>query len=150
MGKTTSVTRGIAAAAAMLAGLAVGTASGAWAAPTMNGHYTETEIEPQSGKTNTGDWYFTPCGDGCANVRAGATGAIPVGQARFVNGRWTLDGPGTTVCLDGTEVLNSQTVHFTWDPSTLAGTAQITEKLATCTASAPESWTNNFQLRQAA
>lgn len=55
MGKTKSVTRGI-AAAAMLAGLAVGTASGACAAPTMSGHHTETETEPQSGKTNSGDW----------------------------------------------------------------------------------------------
>jgi hypothetical protein len=36
-----TVTRGI-AAAAMLAGLAVGTASVAWAAPTMSGHYTKT------------------------------------------------------------------------------------------------------------
>jgi hypothetical protein len=59
-------TRGI-AAAAMLAGLAVGTASGAWADPRMSGHYTWTSTSP-TGESSSGDYYFTPCGDGCASV----------------------------------------------------------------------------------
>ncbi len=94
--------------------------------------------------------YFTPCGEGCADVRMQQVGSTPYGQARFLNGQWTLDGPRDTVCQDGTtRVPNAQTVHFTWDPNTLAGTAQITEKVATCGASVPESWTDNLQLKKA-
>jgi hypothetical protein len=137
------------AAAAMLAGLAVGTASTAWAAPTMIGHYIYTSTEPHSGRSATADWYFTPCGDGCASV-ATTPGGSAFGQERLVNGQWTLDAPAETVCPDGTKIRNSGTTHYTWDPNTLAGTAQVTEKIATCGATAPESWTNNMQLTKAA
>src|ERR1700722_2290817 len=60
--KIMTITRGI-AAAAMLAGLAVGTASAAWADTTMSGHYIRTETG-QSGQSETADWYATPCGNG--------------------------------------------------------------------------------------
>jgi hypothetical protein len=137
-------TRGI-AAAAMLAGLAVGTASTAWAAPTMSGHYIETWTTPD-GRSGTNDWYLAPCGDGCANVSIGTTGTS---QARLVNNQWTMDTDDTTVCTDGSKVSRAGTIHYTWDPNTLAGTAQITEKIATCGATAPISWTNNVQLTKA-
>ena len=55
------------ATTAMLAALAVGTASTALAAPTMNGHYTYTSTGA-NGQSVTSDWYVTPCGDGCVNV----------------------------------------------------------------------------------
>jgi hypothetical protein len=134
------------AAAAMFAGLAVGTASTAWAAPTMSGHYIATDTVSSGGQSITSDWYFTPCGDGCANVSIGTTGTS---QARLVNNQWTLDTDHTTVCPDGSKVSRAGTAHYTWDPNTLAGTDQITEKIATCGATTPESWTNNLQLRRA-
>jgi hypothetical protein len=133
--------------AASVVALAVGAAAPASAAPAMSGHYIETSTEPQSGRSTTSDWYFTPCGDGCADMSNPATGGGS--RTMLVNGQWTMDTTGATVCPDGTKVPNAQTVHYTWDPSTLAGTARITEKVATCGASAPESWTNNIQLRQA-
>lgn len=115
--------------------------------PTMSGHYIKTETDPESGESSTEDWYVTPCGDGCADVRH-ADG--PYGQARFLNGQWTLDISGdTVVCPDGTKVPDSENVHYTWDPKTLAGTARLTETIATCGASAPESSTDTLQLRQA-
>ena len=82
------ITRGI-AAAAMLAGLAAGTASTASAAPTMSGHYIVNETSPQ-GYSTTMDWHFTPCGDGCASVTIGGPAPGPMGQARLVtgNGHW--------------------------------------------------------------
>jgi hypothetical protein len=66
-----TVTRAM-AATAMLAGLAAGTASTAWAGPSdrtpqMSGHYIETDTS-ENGQTTTSDWYFTPCGDGCASA----------------------------------------------------------------------------------
>jgi hypothetical protein len=140
-------TRGI-AAAAMLAGLAIGTASTAWAAPTMSGHYIRTDTEPQSGRATTEDWYFTPCGDGCASV-AHTSGGQPWGQAHLVNGQWVLVTDGNTKCQDGTVVPNADDDHYAWDPNTLAGTVQVTEKIATCGATAPISWTNNVQLTKA-
>jgi hypothetical protein len=132
--------------AALVVTLGVGAAAPASAVPAMSGHYVVTETPPGTGQTTTNDWYFTPCGDGCADVQVGGA---PYGQARLVNGQWTLDGPGATVCPDGTKVPNAHVEQFTWDPSTLAGTARITENFATCGTSAPESWTNNLQLRQA-
>jgi hypothetical protein len=75
-----TITRAL-AAAAMLAGLAVGTASIAWADTTMSGHYIMTETG-KGGRPIINDWNFTPCGDGCASLVSNGT---PVGQARLVN-----------------------------------------------------------------
>ena len=85
--KVMAVTRAI-AATAMIAGLAVGAASAAWAdPPTMNGHYIRTVTSPAGQAINV-DWYFAPCGDGCASVALTAGGEA-FGQARLVNGQWT-------------------------------------------------------------
>jgi hypothetical protein len=142
-----TITRGI-AAAALFAGVFAGTASTAWAdPPTMSGHYTVTSTD-STGRSTSGDWYFTSCGGGCAS-RAFTPGG-PADQARLVNGQWTMDDDSvTTVCSDGSKVPHASTGHYTWDPNTLAGTAQFTDKFATCGDSAPRSWTNNIQLRQA-
>ena len=75
-------------ATAFLAGLALGLAAPAGAsgpagpAPLpadfqTNAHYIETQINPQTNQPFmikdhpvTNDWYFTPCGDGCAQACA--------------------------------------------------------------------------------
>lgn len=136
------VTRGI-AAAAMLAGLAIGTASTARATPTMSGHYIAT-FTASTGQSTTNDWYFTPCGDGCAQLTRPVTA-----QARFVNGRWTVDSTADATCPDGTSVPHALTAHDTWDPNTLAGTDQITHNLAACGNPAAHQATNKLQLKQA-
>jgi hypothetical protein len=133
------------ASSALLAGLAVGTASTAWADTTMSGHYIRTQTG-RDGAPHTADWYFTPCGDGCASVVSGST---PLGQAQFVNGQWTVDGTANAICPDGTFVPNASSVHYTWDPNTLAGTVQETANLPACGAAPGYQETDNVQLRQA-
>jgi hypothetical protein len=143
-----TVTRGI-AAATMLAGLAAGTASAAWAAPTMSGHYIFTSTNTTTGVSIPADWYFTPCGDGCASV-AYTPGGPAAGQARLVNGQWTMDTPADAVrCPDGTEVAKALSSHDTWDPNTLAGTDALTYNVPACGNRAGFQQINNLQLRQA-
>ena len=140
-----AIARGI-AAAAMLTGIAFGTASTAWAEqPTMSGHYIET-VTNSAGQSTTNDWYFTPCGDGCAS----ATVNGEQGQARLVNGQWTIDMVGRQVCGDGTEVPNATSAHRTWDPNTLAGTDQQVYMQAACGQPPGYTRTNQIQLRPAA
>lgn len=139
-----TITRGI-AAAAMLAGLAVGTAGTVWADTTMSGHYIWTSTNPQ-GNSSHGDFYFTPCGDGCASV-ASTPGGPAVGQAKLVNGQWTMDGTWSYRCGDGTS--NPQPYHDAWDQNTLAGTETITPSASACGAPAGHQQINNLQLRQA-
>jgi hypothetical protein len=140
-------------ATAMFAGLAIAATGTAWADPEihkgnqMSGHYIGTATA-SNGQTVTTDWYFTPCGDGCASV-ATAPGGQPYAQARLVNGQWTEDETNNAVCSDGTVVPNALSAHYTWDPNTLAGTSQNTHKLAACGDPAGYQYTNNFQLRQA-
>jgi len=138
-----TVTRAI-AATAMLAGLAVGAASTAWAV-TMSGHYIYTSTNPTTGQSRTADWYFTPCGDGCAIV------AIPGGfsPARLVNGQWTMDATVDVQCTDGTVVARASRDHFTWDPNTLAGTTEVTDTVPACGNPAGYQQINNLQLKQA-
>jgi hypothetical protein len=132
-------------AATMLAGLAVGTASTAWAAPTMSGHYADTETGA-AGRSFTNDWYVTPCGDGCASINSNGG---PVGQAQFVNGQWTMDVTGTAACPDGTRsAANALSDHYTWDPNTLAGIIQITNTGGACGKPVGDSVTIKMQLRQ--
>jgi hypothetical protein len=135
------------AATAMFAGLALGLAPPASGVNEMSGHYIATETNPSSGKSTTTDWYFTPCGDGCASLAA-TLGGKAWGQTRLVNGQWTLDDTGNAVCPDGSKVLNVETTHYTWDANTLAGTAQVTDKWAVCGFAQPISFTNNLQLRR--
>ena len=78
-----AIVRGL-AATAVFAGLAVGTAGTAWAdTPTMNGSYTETSTSP-SGLSVTNDWTVSPCGNGCAYVKAGRAAAWRI--SAMVNG----------------------------------------------------------------
>jgi hypothetical protein len=141
-----TVTRGI-AAAATLAGIAAGTASTAWAAPTMSGHYIATVTTPD-GKTHNHDWYFTPCGNGCASL-ALTPGGQSWGQAHLANGQWTMEGLADTTCPDGTTVPMSVTAHTAWDANTLAGSRQATNKLAACGQPAGFTYTDTLQLRKA-
>jgi hypothetical protein len=97
---------------------AAGTASAA--SPTMSGHYIATATG-ESGVSATSDWYFTPCGDGCASV-AVAPGAPAFVLARLLNGQWTMDWSSDAVCPDGTRVPGALVSNDAWDPSTLAGT----------------------------
>ena len=141
-----TITRGI-AVAATFAAVAVGAASPAWADQTMSGHDIETVTDPSSGQSITNDWYFTPCGDGCASI---VSNGSPLGQTRLVNGQWVMDVDGYPAgCADGSTVPNAATAHFTWDPNTLAGTQQITDKVPVCGNPAGFTLTNNFLLRQA-
>jgi hypothetical protein len=144
--KIMTITRGI-AAAAMLAGLAIGTASTAWADTTMSGHYVVTETASGNAPV-TNDWYFTPCGGGCASV---ANKSGPIGQAHLVNGQWTMDGIQTgETCLDGSFTGPGTTsTHYTWDPKTLTGTIQMTDKVPNCGNPAGTQTTINLQLKQA-
>jgi serine/threonine-protein kinase len=114
--------------------------------PTMSGHYIMTVTRRDTAQTVTSDWYFTPCGDGCAN--ASGSSPIPGGQARLVNGQWTIDGPIVIRCPDGTSVPGVETAHYTWDPNTLVGTLQATQTKEAC-GYETGSLTMNVQLRQA-
>ena len=125
------------------------TSSSSSSSPTMSGHYIRTETNPRNGMNSDDDWYFTPCGDGCASV-ALSPGGPTYGRSQLVNGQWTMDATDNQSCTDGSTVSDVNTVHYTWDPDTLAGTVQVTQKFAVCGDSAPQSFTNNVQLRQKA
>jgi hypothetical protein len=128
------------AIAATFAAVAVGAASPASAAPVMSGHYIGTVTAP-GGQTSTNDFYFTPCGDGCADESGD--------RAMLVNGLWTMDKTDNAVCPDGTRVDSAISAHYAWDPNTLAGTIQDTDQMAACGNPAGFQWTNNLQFRQA-
>jgi hypothetical protein len=135
------------AVAATFAAVAVGAATPASAAPEMSGHYTETETAANN-RSTTDHWYFAPCGDGCASVAR--KGAKAFGRAQLVGGQWTLDVTGeTAICPDGTQVPDALSAHYTWDPSTLAGTVQTTADAPECGDPAGYQVTDNIQLRQA-
>jgi hypothetical protein len=55
-------------------------------APTMSGHYIRTETT-LDGRSLTEDWYFTPCGDGCADVST-VSGSVrgAIGERAMDNG----------------------------------------------------------------
>jgi hypothetical protein len=143
-----TITRGF-AATAIFAGLAVGTASTAWAETTMSGHYLRTETDPQTGQSETDDWYATPCGDGCASL-ALTPGGPAISQAQLVDGQWTLESAIHTLnCPDGTVVPNAVSAHYTWDPNTLAGTVQLTSNVPACGIPAGYQTVNDVQIRQA-
>jgi hypothetical protein len=141
-----NVTRSLAVAAAFAA-VAVGAATPASAAPVMSGHYIETETAA-SGRSTTDDWYFIPCGDGCASVAR--KGAPAFGRAQLVGGQGKIDVTDeTAVCPDGTKVSNALSAHYTWDASTLAGTVETTADVSECGDPAGYQVTDNIQLRQA-
>jgi hypothetical protein len=136
------------AAIAMFAGLALALAAPTSAADPLSGHYTETETDSSGHKYNN-DWYFTPCGDGCASV-ANTSGGQAWAQAQLANGKWTINGSSFEVsCPDGTKVPNAASEQYTWDPNALAGTAVITNSALACGNPAGYQQTNQMQLTQA-
>jgi hypothetical protein len=139
-----AITRRI-AAAAMLTGVAVGTAITAWADTTMNGHYNQT-LTNATGQTTTNDWQVTPCGDGCASI---VSNGKPLGQARLANGQWTMDATGNARCNDGTSVASGIQAHYVWDANTLTGTGTATLKPGVCPADTARTGPFNIQLTQA-
>lgn len=119
-----TITRGF-AAGAMLAGVALVLTAPVAAADQLDGHYIETETFPDGHQNPPSDWYITTCGDGCATVKH-------IGTAHLVDGRWALDGKGGATCEDGGDVRDAIAFHYTWDPATLDGDVQITNKVAAC------------------
>jgi hypothetical protein len=142
-----TITRGF-AATVIFAGLAVGTASAAWAETTMSGHYIRLETDPRTGESEDDEWYATPCGDGCASI-ASTPGGPAISQARLVNGQWTLaSAVHTLTCGDGTVVPDAVSAYYTWDPNTLAGTVQLTYQVPACGNPAGYQKTNSVQIWQ--
>ncbi len=136
-------------ATAMFAGLALGLAAPALATNQMSGHYIVNQTTLR-GFSHTEDWYFTPCGDGCASL-ADSFG-VTLGQAHLVNGQWTMDGVNTgATCSDGSIAPpGSTSTHYIWDPNTLAGEVQITNYVSVCGNPAGPADADNIQFRQAA
>jgi len=136
-------TRAIAAVtlAAGVAGIAAAPAS---AAPTMIGDYVLTETTP-AGHTTVTDWNVNPCGDGCADIKAG----VGTSRAQLVDGQWVIDMYDNVRCSDGTRVGYAANAHLTWDPNTLAGTDQQVYMQAACGQPAGYTQTNQIQLKQA-
>ena len=132
------------AATAVFAGLAVGASGAAWAeTPTMDGSYTLTATTP-SGQTLTTSWTVNSCGDGCVFIKAGAGGS----QARLVDGQWVLDTLSNVSCADGSYIQYASNAHITWDPNTLAGTAQHTYIVPACGRPAGYTETDQIQIKQ--
>jgi hypothetical protein len=132
------------AATAIFAGLALGLAAPGSAAPEMSGHYAETETNVH-GVSTSNDWYFTPCGEGCAIAM------LPrPAQARLVGGQWVMDILGdNSTCDNGSIVPHNENSHFTWDPNTLVGTVVFTNIAAACGNPPGTSQTNKIQLSKA-
>ena len=141
-----NVTRSFAVAATSAA-VAVGAPAPASAAPVMSGHYIKTTADPAGGgRTFTEHWYFTPCGEGCADMSSPATGGGS--RAMLVIGQWTIDSISDIVCKDGTTEGNAAKTRYTWDPNTLAGTVQVIQNRSVCD-HAPQSYTVSVQLTKA-
>ena len=135
------------AVAATLAAVAVGAPAPACAAPVMSGHYIKTTTyTTEGGHPLTEDWFFTPCGDGCADMSSPAAGGGA--RAMLVNGQWTMDSISDVVCKGGTTEAYAANTHYTWDPNTLAGTVQVIQRQAVCD-DAPQSYTVSVQLTKA-
>jgi hypothetical protein len=132
------------AATAVLAGLAVGAVSTAWAdTPTMNGSYTVTSVAP-GGKAMTTDWSVSSCGDACVYVKAGAGGT----QARLVGNEWVMDTMNDLRCADGQYLQYATSAHMTWDATTLAGTTQLSYILPACGHPVGFQQTNQITIKQ--
>ncbi|BBX62814.1 hypothetical protein MSAS_19880 [Mycobacterium saskatchewanense] len=132
------------AATAVFAGVAFGAAGMAWAdTPTMDGSYTETSTSPD-GKTVSTSWSVNSCGDGCIYIKAGAGGH----QAHLVDGQWVSDTFNDALCPDGSYVMYASKAHMTWDPNTLAGTADLTYIIPACGKPAGYTQTNKIEIKQ--
>lgn len=136
-----------------LAGSAVVAPGTAWADQTLNGHYVQHQYDQATGRPITSggrvvtdDWYFTPCGAGCAALVAGGE---PSGVAHLGNGQWTLDSIANVACPDGTRVDKVQSTHSAWDANTLAGTQTSTFTAPACGTPKGFSYTLRTQLTPA-
>jgi len=141
--KTMDITRALAALAtlpALAAGAPVAPASGA---PEMIGNYTLTETNPARQKFIT-EWNVNPCGDGCADVKAGNG----TSRAQLVDGQWVLDMFDSVRCSDGVRVPYAANAHLTWDPNTLAGTDLQVYTQGACGRAAGYTQTNQIQLKK--
>ena len=111
----------------------------------MIGDYVLTEKSP-TGLTHVTNWNVNPCGDGCADIKAGAG----TSRAQLVNGQWVIDMFDNVRCPDGTRVPYVVNAHITWDPNTLAGTDQQVYAQAACGKPAGYTQTNQIQLKRKA
>ncbi len=135
-----NITRAMAAASALVALAAA--AAPASAAPEMIGDYVLTETSP-TGLAHDTDWNINPCGDGCADIKAGPG----ISRARLVDGQWVIDMFDNVRCPDGTRVPYAVNAHITWDPNTLAGTDQQVYAVAACGKPAGYTQTNRIRLK---
>jgi hypothetical protein len=139
-----NITRAMAAASALAALAAIAAAAApASAAPEMIGDYVLTETST-TGLTHVTDWNVNPCGDGCADIKAGAG----ISRAQLVDGQWVVDMFDNVRCPDGTRVPYAVNAHLTWDPNTLAGTDQQVYAEAACGKPAGQPQTNRIQLKR--
>ncbi|OBB87655.1 hypothetical protein A5760_25510 [Mycobacterium colombiense] len=69
-------------------------------------------------------------------------------QARLVDDQWVLDTMNNVTCSDGAYILYATSSHLTWDPNTLAGTAQHTYLIPVCGHPAGYSYTDQIQIKQ--
>jgi hypothetical protein len=136
-----NITRAIALAAlATVAG-----AAPASAAPEMIGDYVLTETSP-TGLRHITDWNVNPCGDGCADIKAGPG----TSRAQLVDGQWVVDMFDNVRCPDGTRVPYAVNAHIAWDPNTLAGTDQQVYAESACGKPAGYTQTNQIRLERKA
>jgi hypothetical protein len=133
----------IAAAMTLVAVAAGAAAAPASAFPEMIGDYTLTETTP-TGEKHVTQWNINPCGDGCADIKAGPG----TSRAQFIDGQWVLDMFDNVRCADGTRINYAANAHLTWDPYTLAGTDQQVYEQAACGRPAGYTQTNQIQLKQ--
>jgi hypothetical protein len=138
------IARAIAVFATLAAGTAGATAAPASGAPVMIGDYVLTETNPAGQKFVT-DWNVNPCGDGCADIKAG----VGTSRAQLVDGQWVLDMFDNIRCSDGIRVSYAANAHLTWDPDTLAGTDQQVYMQAACGRPPGYTQTNQIQLKAA-
>jgi hypothetical protein len=136
------VIRAVAAATALA--MAGALAAPACAAPWMIGDYVLTETSP-TGLAHVTDWNVNPCGDGCADIKAGSG----TSRAQLVEGQWVLDMFDNVRCPDGVRVPYAANAHMTWDPNTLAGTDEHVYLQAACGKPAGYAQTNQIQLKRA-
>ena len=129
------------ATGAMLACLALALTAPVSGATPLDGHYIETETFPD-GNSRQSDWFISSCGDGCADIKH-------LGQAKLVDGQWTLDGRGGVSCEEGGDIRDAIHLHYTWDATTLDGTARITNNVAACGNPAGYQETNTLHLQPA-
>jgi hypothetical protein len=128
----------------LLAQLALATVAGAApasAAPEMIGDYVLTETSP-TGLRHVTDWNVNPCGDGCADIKAGPGSS----RAQLVDGQWVVDMFDNVRCSDGTRVPYAVNAHIAWDPNTLAGTDQQVYAESACGKPAGYTQTNQIRL----